>query len=40
MLMAKSFISHDIYISEINKELGEELDKKFGPNLSKLRRNF
>lgn len=40
MLMAKSFISHDIYISEINNEFGDKLDKKFGPNLRDLRRNF
>ncbi len=40
MLMAKSFISHDIYISEINNEFGDKLDNKFGPNLRDLRRNF
>lgn len=37
MLMAESFINHDIFISEIDRVLGAELDREFGPNLSELR---
>ena len=37
MLMAESFIVHDIYLAEIYREYRAELDKKFGPNLKKIR---
>ncbi|WP_427339399.1 TrmB family transcriptional regulator [Caloranaerobacter sp. DY30410] len=40
MLMAESFIVHDIYLAEIYKEYREELDKKFGPNLKKIRQKM
>lgn len=37
MLMAQSFISHDIYIAEIYDKFSRELDREFGPNLARLR---
>lgn len=37
MLMAESFIVHDIYLAEIYREFKKELDEKFGPNLKKIR---
>ncbi len=37
MLMAQSFISHDIYIAEIYDKFSRELDREFGPNLDRLR---
>ncbi|WP_432402865.1 TrmB family transcriptional regulator [Wukongibacter sp. M2B1] len=37
MLMAESFIVHDIYLAEIYREYRKELDEKFGPNLKKIR---
>jgi len=37
MLMAESFIVHDIYLAEIYKKYKKELDKEFGPNLKKIR---
>lgn len=40
MLMAESFIVHDIYLAEIYKEYREELDKRFGPNLKKIRQKI
>ncbi|QIB27974.1 hypothetical protein [Caloranaerobacter azorensis] len=40
MLMAESFIVHDIYLAEIYKEYREELDKKFGPNLKRIRQKM
>lgn len=37
MLMAESFIVHDIYLAEIYKKYRKELDKEFGPNLKTIR---
>ena len=37
MLMAESFISHDIYIAEIYDKFSREMDREFGPNLTRLR---
>ena len=37
MLLAETFISHDIYIAEIYNHFKDELDRKFGKNLSLLR---
>ncbi len=37
MLMAESFIVHDIYLAEIYKKYKKELDEDFGPNLKKIR---
>jgi len=38
MLMAESFISHDIFIAEIYKMHKLELDKEFGPNMQHIRK--
>ncbi len=38
MLMAESFISHDIFIAEIYKTHKIELDKEFGPNMQHVRK--
>ncbi len=40
MLMAESFISHDIYIAEIYDKFGKELDQEFGANLDNLRQKI
>lgn len=37
MLMAKSLITHDIFLSEIYNKYRRELDKEFGPNMKKIR---
>jgi len=37
MIMAESFISHDIYIAEIYRYYRDLLDNRFGPNLKSLR---
>lgn len=37
MLMAESFISHDVYLAEIYLKFKEQLDQEFGPNLKKIR---
>ncbi|SKC48263.1 TrmB family transcriptional regulator [Maledivibacter halophilus] len=37
MLMAESFIVHDIYLAEIYIKYRKELNKEFGPNLKKIR---
>lgn len=36
----KSYISHDFYLAEIMKSFGEDIDRKYGRNLSELRRKF
>ncbi|NYT23248.1 TrmB family transcriptional regulator [Alcaligenaceae bacterium] len=38
--MADSLIRHEIYFAEIFKELGEEIDEKFGRALFKLRQKY
>ncbi len=38
MLMAESFISHDIFIAEIYKTRKKELDNEFGPNMQHVRK--
>lgn len=38
MLMAESFISHDIFIAEIYRKHKAELDKEFGPNMQHIRK--
>jgi len=38
--MADSLIRHEIYFAEIFKELGEEIDEKFGPALFNLRQKY
>lgn len=40
MLMAESFIAHDIYLAEIYKDYKKELDLKFGPNLKSIREDI
>ncbi|MTI66630.1 MAG: TrmB family transcriptional regulator [Firmicutes bacterium] len=40
MILAESFISHDIYIAEIYKKFKKELDETFGPNMKKIRENI
>lgn len=37
MIMAESFIAHDIYIAELYNEFGDKINERFGPNLKKLR---
>lgn len=37
MILAESFIAHDIYIAELYNEFGDEINEKFGPNLQSLR---
>ncbi len=37
MLMAESFIVHDIFLAEIYQKHKKELDEEFGPNLRKIR---
>ncbi len=40
MLMAESFVMHDIYMAEIYKKHKDILDRDFGPNLRDLRRKI
>ena len=37
MLMAESFISHDVYLAEIYLKFRDQLNHEFGPNLKKIR---
>ena len=36
----ESYIKHDFYLAEITRDLGEEIDTRYGKNLQKLRRKF
>lgn len=38
MLMAESFISHDVYLAEIYLKFRDQLNDEFGPNLEKIRK--
>ncbi len=40
MLMAESFILHDIFLCEIYRAFGPQLDERFGPNLGRLREKY
>ena len=36
----ESYIRHDLYLAEIERDLGGEIDERYGKNLSKLRQRF
>lgn len=38
--MADTIIRHDIYMAEIFKEFGDQIDRKFGPHLYRLREGY
>jgi sugar-specific transcriptional regulator TrmB len=38
--MAETIIRHDVYIAEIFAAMGDQIEKKFGPHLSKLRQRY
>lgn len=40
MLMAESFIIHDIFLAQIYKKYKNELDEDFGPNLREIRKKM
>ena len=40
MLMAESFIAHDIYMAEIYKKYKKRLDEDFGPNMESIRKKI